>query len=84
LILLIRAVPRGGKTGFKKKMDDGSYKVAVNAPAEGGMANRELVRWLGVEFGVSRDSVSVISGASSRIKRVRIDAPSAIPEWYDD
>jgi uncharacterized protein (TIGR00251 family) len=53
-------------------------KVRVAAPAEGGKANRALVRLLAEWLGV-RD-VEIVAGGSSAEKIVRVTGLSTIPE----
>jgi uncharacterized protein (TIGR00251 family) len=53
-------------------------KVRVAAPAEGGKANRALLRLLGEWLGV-RD-VEIVAGVSSAEKIVRVTGLSAIPQ----
>lgn len=50
-------------------MSDESVKIDIAAAPEGGKANQELVKYLEKEFGAE---VSIVSGASSRIKLVRV------------
>ena len=53
-------------------MDDESIKIDIAAVAEGGKANAELIRYLAKEFGVRKDQVLIVSGATARVKLVRI------------
>ena len=50
----------------------GALKVAVRAPAEAGRANRAVVDLLARTFEVPTSAVEIISGLTSRTKRVRI------------
>ncbi len=70
----IRVRPHAATTHIKSILDDGSIKVDLAAPAEENKANIELVRFLAETFGVSAASVSILSGATSRVKLVRISA----------
>lgn len=49
-----------------------AIKIAIQAPAVDGMANDALVRLLAEKLGVSRGSVEIIAGHSSRSKVVRV------------
>lgn len=60
------------KTEVKDIMDDESVKIHVAAIAENGKANAELRRYLAQEFGVSKEQVKMLSGATSRVKLMRI------------
>lgn len=59
-------------------------KIRLAAPPVGGAANDELVRFLAETFGVPKRQVTIVGGASSRQKRVRIDAPATRPAWLAD
>lgn len=51
---------------------DGSFLVSVKAPAAEGKANTRLVKVLAKHYAVAPSCVSIVSGASSRTKRVEI------------
>lgn len=70
--LTLRVTPKSAKTAWAGRLDDGSWKVRLAAVAEDGKANAELIRFLAQEFGVGRDKVTIVSGASTRMKLVRI------------
>ena len=48
-------------------------KVRVRAIAEGGEANRAVTELLAKSLGVSRTSVRLLSGTTSRIKQIAVD-----------
>ncbi len=48
----------------------GALKVSVRAPAEKGKANAALVKLLAKAMGVERKSLAIISGETSRAKRI--------------
>ncbi len=73
LILKIKVIPKGGRTGFAGAMDDGTQKIRVNAPPEKGKANDELRAFLARHYGVPKANVTIVSGESSPHKQVRID-----------
>jgi len=72
----LRVTPRGGRDGIDglQTLADGRsvVKVRVRALADGGEANRAVVRLLAKALGVPQAAVSIASGATSRIKRVEI------------
>ena len=68
----VRARPGVSKTQAMSVMDDESVKIDIAAPAEGGKANAELVRYLAEVFGVSKNQVMIVSGATARVKLIRI------------
>jgi uncharacterized protein (TIGR00251 family) len=49
-----------------------ALKVRVAAPATGGRANEAVVAVVAEEFGLARHDVELVSGASSRRKRIRL------------
>jgi len=73
----LRVTPRGGHDGIDgiETMADGRsvVKVRVRAIAEGGEANRAAMELLAKSLGVPKTSVRLLSGATSRLKRVAID-----------
>lgn len=56
-------------------------RVRIAAPPVDGAANAGLLRWLAEEFDVPLRQVELLTGATSRIKRVRIKAPRRTPPW---
>jgi uncharacterized protein (TIGR00251 family) len=73
----LRVTPRGGRDAIDgiETLADGRnvVKVRVRAIAEGGEANRAVTTLLAQSLGVSRTSVRLLSGATSRIKQIAID-----------
>jgi uncharacterized protein (TIGR00251 family) len=51
---------------------DGRIKIAVTAPPVDGEANAAVIELIAKALGVSRSSVEVIAGASSRRKTLRV------------
>lgn len=52
---------------------DGRIKVAVTAPPVDGEANAAVIALLADALGVSRSAVTVVAGAASRRKTIRVD-----------
>jgi uncharacterized protein len=71
----IKVIPRAAKTEMAGEMADGTLKVRVKAVPEDGKANEELCVFLARHFGVARQDVAVVSGATSQRKRVRVRMP---------
>jgi len=71
LTLEIRARPGARATRLVGEMADGSLKMDVAAAPEDGKANVELARFLAALFGAN---VELLSGQTSRLKRVRVSA----------
>ena len=77
--------PRGGRDdidGIETLADGRSVvKLRVRAIAEGGEANRAVTEFLARALGLSKSSVRLVSGATSRFKQVEVDGdPAALSE----
>ena len=56
-------------------------KIRLAAPPVDGAANDELVRFVAEAFGVPKRNIEILSGATSRQKRVRITGATTRPSW---
>jgi uncharacterized protein len=80
----VRLTPRGGRDaidGVERRADGRPVlKARVRAAAQGGEANAALCRLLAAAAGVAPRQVTLVAGASARVKRLRIlgDANSLI------
>lgn len=70
----VRVRPFAPETLVTGRLADGTYKINVDAPAEEGKANEELIRFLSKELGVAAPRVRILSGSTGRRKLIRIDA----------
>ena len=70
-ILRLRIQPGARRTAVLGVLGD-QLKVAVQAPPVGGKANEALLRWLANTLGLKKQDVMLISGQTSRDKRVRL------------
>jgi uncharacterized protein (TIGR00251 family) len=59
-----------------EEMEDGTWLAQIKSPPVDGKANEELIALVAKQFGCRKSEVSIKSGASSRMKLVRIDAPA--------
>jgi uncharacterized protein len=80
---LIRLTPKAGRDEIDgiMRLPDGSVllKVRVTAAPSEGAANDSLIRLLARQFGLAPRDVTLVGGAASRIKRVRVEGdPSAV------
>lgn len=76
VVFRVRVKPRARRSAVLG-VRDGMLDVAVAAlPAEGA-ANAEVVLTLAVFLGIPKSRVEIESGASGRIKRVRVEGLSA-------
>lgn len=72
LSLRVKVIPRSPRTEAVGLMADGVLKVKLAAVPEKGKANAELCAFLARQFDVPKAHVSVVAGASSHSKLVRI------------
>ncbi len=70
-VLPVRAQPGARRTGVVGEQG-GALKVAVTAPPEDGRANKALVETVREALALKRSQVELLSGHSSRDKRLLI------------
>jgi len=76
MIIAVRVQPRASKTevvGWRGE----ELKVRVKGPPVEGAANAELIRFLARRLGVPRAAVTIVSGATSRSKRIHVEGADA-------
>lgn len=76
LLLNLHIQPGAKLTGFAGLHGE-SMKLRLAAPPVDGKANAALVAFLAAFCGVPKGSVELVSGVTSRSKRVRIHTPGA-------
>jgi uncharacterized protein (TIGR00251 family) len=70
-ILTIKVVPRSGTN--KVAIDtSGTVKIYLKSSPEKGLANNELIYFLSKTLSIPQLSITIVSGAASRTKRVKI------------
>jgi uncharacterized protein (TIGR00251 family) len=76
IVLTVRLTPRGGRDAIEgiERLADGRavLKARVRATASDGEANAALVRLVAKSLEVPLREVSIVSGETARIKRLRI------------
>ncbi len=70
-VLAVRIQPRASKDEIIVQ-SDGSLKIRLTAPPVNGAANEALIAFLAKVLRVSRSQIEILSGHTSREKRVRI------------
>ena len=71
--LAVRVQPGARATSLVGWMADGTLKVRVSAPPEGGKANRAVEELLAAVVGVRTGAVKVVRGQTARAKQVEVD-----------
>lgn len=67
----IRVIPRASKSEVVGE-HNGALKVRISSPPVDGAANAELIKLLAKFFGVAKADIDLISGQTSKTKRIRI------------
>jgi uncharacterized protein YggU (UPF0235/DUF167 family) len=75
--LRVRLTPRGGRDALEgvETFSDGRVvlKARVRAAPEKGAANAALEKLIAAELGVPKSAVSVVAGATGRVKTVQVE-----------
>lgn len=78
-LISVRLTPKGGRDALDgiSTLSDGRTVVLarVRSVPEDGAANAALVKLIAKSFEVSASQVSLVSGATSRLKSLRIERP---------
>jgi uncharacterized protein len=81
LVLAVRLTPKGGRDAIDKveRLADGRsvLKVRVRAAASEGEANAALIQLIAKSLGVAARDVSLVAGASARLKRLKVGGAGA-------
>ena len=72
----VRVTPRSSKSEIVGELD-GTLKIKLKAPPVDGAANDELVRLIAKELDMPQSSIEIVSGHSSKKKRVCVNGVSA-------
>jgi uncharacterized protein (TIGR00251 family) len=78
LLLAVHVQPRASADSLEGTHGE-RLKIRLTAPPVDGKANSHLIRFLARHFGVPRRQVQLLSGESSRAKRIRIQRPRQLP-----
>lgn len=71
--VVVTVKPGSRKGPLVETGDDGALTIYVREPAVEGKATEAAARLLAEHLGVPRSRVTLASGATSRIKRFRVD-----------
>ena len=78
LLLRLKVQPNSSKDTFCE-LRGHCLKVRITAPPVDGKANQHLIKFLAKQFKVSKSQVELVSGESSREKRIKISDPKHLP-----
>ncbi len=76
VVIDVRVIPRASRSGLAGIRGD-ALLLRLHAPPVDGAANEEVVEMLSKALGVPRRAVTIVAGARSRLKRVRVEGVSA-------
>jgi uncharacterized protein len=79
IVLTLHVQPGARRTEVAGQYGD-ALKIRLAAPPVEGRANAELLRFLAEAFGVPLRDVTLVRGATSRRKVVRIAGPTLRPD----
>ena len=81
VVLDVHVQPRASRTEVAGYQGT-ALKIRIHAPPVEGAANAELVRFLARSLGVPRDAVHILTGMTSRRKRIEIvgASPTALAQ----
>ena len=76
IIFEVRVTTRSSSVAIVGEYE-GAVKVRLSSPPVDGAANAELIRLISKTLGVSKSSVSIVSGETSKTKRLRVTGANA-------
>jgi uncharacterized protein (TIGR00251 family) len=83
-MLPVRVTPRSGRDAIEGVDAQGALRVSVTAAPADGAANQAVIKLLAKALGVPKGAVTLVSGATSRHKRLRIaglEASAIAARW---
>lgn len=78
LVISVRAKPRSS-VGALEQDAAGTWIARLRSSPVDGKANEELIALVARHFGCARSCVSIVSGTTARLKRVRVSATTGDP-----
>lgn len=76
-VITVRAKPRSPVSSLEPD-DSGTWIARLRSSPVEGKANAELIGLVAKHFGCPKSSIAVVSGASARLKLVRISGTAAV------
>jgi len=76
ITITVRIIPRSSRSEIVGEIE-GAVKVRVSSPPVDGAANAELIKLFSKKLGVARSAIAIVSGETSRTKRLRITGVDA-------
>ncbi len=76
ILFSVKIVPGSSKTAISGTLEN-MIKIKVAAPPEKGKANQSVIDLLAQELGIKKKAVTIVSGRTSPVKRIRVIGLSA-------
>lgn len=73
MLLTVHAKPRARRNAITAWLDATTVKVEVTAAPEDGKANEAIIDLLAEDLNVSKSSIQIVRGATTRMKHVSIE-----------
>lgn len=80
VVMEVQLIPNAAKThvgGLYGEPGQLALKVRLNAPPVDGKANEALIKWLTGQLGISRTSIELVRGKTSRRKQFKLSVETA-------
>jgi hypothetical protein len=71
MLITVKVIPRAQQNSIAS-YENGILKVRLHAVPEKGQANEELIEFLADVFNLSKSSITLVRGHTSRIKHIEI------------
>jgi hypothetical protein len=81
-VIRVRAKPRSAVSLLEAEAS-GTWVARLRSSPVDGKANAELIGLVAKHFGCSKSSVAVVSGASARLKLIRISGATVVQRHGD-
>lgn len=78
MIIFVKVIPNAPKNLWVGKEGD-VLKIKIKAQPQEGKANEMLIEFLAETFKIPKKKIRILSGETSRLKKVEIDATVTLP-----
>jgi len=69
-LLSVRVIPRARRNQIFALLEDGTFKMRINAPPSDGKANKALIKYLSDVLDIPRSMIRIASGEKAREKKI--------------
>lgn len=71
--LKVRIIPRAKQNQISALLEDGTFKIRVQAPPIDGKANKAVIKYLSKILDINRSKIHIVSGEKARDKKISFD-----------